>query len=582
VIVGLTATATLGAFQTSIASSAVHRSAASVDTALRSFASATTYQVQLQPSAEFADCQSTPYRVASAYPSNASSGSTIMVFATGFANGRSVSVKIGPTATSLVNVTSDVTAGGVVANGAVAAQLSVPSGLTLGSNLLVVSDGTSTATGALTVTSGAASTTNLGGYSISMTSITYWNGSAFDTACTQGANQPQLVTISASTPGGIAGTLSFVVMNPSFVSSTWPTFTTAATASFVVGQAGSFTVHASGSPTPNYAESGSLPAGVSFVDNHNGNATISGTPAAGTSGTYVVMLTAANGTLPNASQTFTLSVNGPPSFTSAASTTFSIGNAGSFSVTTAGVPTAAITEVGALPTGVSLVDNGNGTATLSGTPAAGSSKSYTITLTANNGVSPNATQTFTLTVDCPPTITSASSANFRLGSADSFTITTAAATYPTALISESGTLPSGVTFRNNGDGTATISGTPAAGSSGTYAITLTASNGAAPPATQSFSLVVGSPPVFTGGGTTCSGKAKQALNCTLITTSGYPVASFTLSGSPPGWVSLTPNGTGGVQVTGTPPNKTSGTFTFTIVATNAFGTTSETYTVTVA
>ena len=50
---------------------------------------------------------------------------------------------------------------------------------------------------------------------------------------------------------------------------------------------------------------------------------------------------------------------------------------------------------------------------------------------------------------------------------------------PTATLSETGGLPGGVTFTDNGDGTATLAGTPATGSNGTYPLTITASNGVA-------------------------------------------------------------------------------------------------------
>jgi CSLREA domain-containing protein len=91
-----------------------------------------------------------------------------------------------------------------------------------------------------------------------------------------------------------------------------------------------------------------------------------------------------------------------PSITSASSTTFVTGTAGSFSVTTTGSPTPSITRTGTLPSGVTFTDNGNGTGTLAGTPAAGSAGTYPITFTAANGVPPNATQNFTLTVGSPP------------------------------------------------------------------------------------------------------------------------------------------------------------------------------------
>ena len=71
--------------------------------------------------------------------------------------------------------------------------------------------------------------------------------------------------------------------------------------------------------------------------------------------------------------------------------------------------------MGALPAGVGFADNGNGTATLSGTPDPGTTGVYPLTVTAANGVLPNATQTFTLTVNQGPAITSANSATFTTG-----------------------------------------------------------------------------------------------------------------------------------------------------------------------
>jgi Putative Ig domain len=51
-----------------------------------------------------------------------------------------------------------------------------------------------------------------------------------------------------------------------------------------------------------------------------------------------------------------------------------------------------------LPSGVSFHDNGDGSASLSGTAANGAAGSYLIKITANNGVTPDTTQSFTLTV----------------------------------------------------------------------------------------------------------------------------------------------------------------------------------------
>jgi hypothetical protein len=198
--------------------------------------------------------------------------------------------------------------------------------------------------------------------------------------------------------------------------------------------------------------------------------------------------TASNGVSPEGTQTFTLTVDQAPAITSANSSTFTVGSAGTFTVTSTGFPNASLSESGALPGGVTFLDNGNGTATLSGTPTSGTGGTYTLSLTATNGVVPEATQTFTLTVDQAPAITSDNASSFTVGTAGTFTITTSG--FPTASLSESSTLPVGVSFLDNGDGTATLSGTPAAGTVGDFTLILTADNGVAPDASQNFILTV--------------------------------------------------------------------------------------------
>jgi Putative Ig domain len=93
-----------------------------------------------------------------------------------------------------------------------------------------------------------------------------------------------------------------------------------------------------------------------------------------------------------------------PVITSANSTTFAAGVAGTFTVTTTGTPTPSLTETGTLPSGVTFKDNGNGTATLSGTPATVTTGRYTLTITAHNGVGSDASQSFALTVGSAPSI----------------------------------------------------------------------------------------------------------------------------------------------------------------------------------
>ena len=216
------------------------------------------------------------------------------------------------------------------------------------------------------------------------------------------------------------------------------------------------------------------------------------TYAAGGSYTFTVTVTPTYGTA--ALGTNTATVDQAPAITSANSTTFTAGTLGTFTVTASGYPVAGLSTSGTLPGGVTFKDNGNGTATLSGTPAAGTGGSYSITITASNGIGSNATQNFTLTVDQAPAIASAGSATFTTGAPGTFTVT--ATGYPVAGLSESGTLPSGVTFKDNGDGTATLAGTAAAGTAGSYTLTITAGNGVSPSFMQTFTLTVNAPPSF--------------------------------------------------------------------------------------
>jgi hypothetical protein len=87
-----------------------------------------------------------------------------------------------------------------------------------------------------------------------------------------------------------------------------------------------------------------------------------------------------------------------PTITSANHTTFTVGVPGTFTVTTTGSPTPSLSETGTLPSGVTFVDKGNGTATLSGTvPNSSYVGTYPLTISAQNAQG-TGTQSFTLTV----------------------------------------------------------------------------------------------------------------------------------------------------------------------------------------
>jgi hypothetical protein len=308
-------------------------------------------------------------------------------------------------------------------------------------------------------------------------------------------------------------------------------------ATFTVGLAGpAFTVTTTGTPSLTIPAN-SLPNGLTFLDNGNGTATINGTPAAGTEGSYAFTISASSGSSVVATQPFILTVNGSPGL-----------NVKIYSSITAGSPTGA--PYSGLVDSFSASDIQFGTDTnfnwhpdalssfgadITGILFVAANGTYTFTLNSDDGSQllidnnlvvdrggnhdpgttsnsavlsagahpfevqfyENGINTSGLDLTLPngvsyssqaPAITSANQATFAVGTARTFTV--AASGSPAPVLTETGALPGGLSFTDNGNGTATIQGTPATGTSGTYAITITAANGVGPNATQSFTLAV--------------------------------------------------------------------------------------------
>jgi len=165
----------------------------------------------------------------------------------------------------------------------------------------------------------------------------------------------------------------------------------------VSGASVTFTAPASGT-------SGTFASSSTVTSDGTGVAEAPVLTANATAGSYTVSASTAGVGTP---ASFNLTNTVAPQITSAAGATFTEGIAGSFTVTTTGAPKPALTAAGALPSGVTFVDNADGTATLSGTPTAGAGGDYSLTLTAANGVPSDATQAFVLHVSprIPPVTT---------------------------------------------------------------------------------------------------------------------------------------------------------------------------------
>ena len=126
---------------------------------------------------------------------------------------------------------------------------------------------------------------------------------------------PTQLQATLNTVGATPGLKTITVINPDGQSASGaglltitgnaaPIITSANTVTCIVGGACNFTVTANGAPAVTIGESGALPTGVNF-----GAGVFSGSAGAGTQGTYNLTITATNGVLPNASQSFTLIVS---------------------------------------------------------------------------------------------------------------------------------------------------------------------------------------------------------------------------------------------------------------------------------
>jgi streptogramin lyase len=394
-----------------------------------------------------------------------------------------------------------------------------------------------------------------------------------DTTATAGPYDYYVTAVNAYGESGPSNTVTVQVGQS-------PAITSAGSASTGMRAPFSFTVTTTGTPTAALSEVGALPAGITFTDNGDGTATIAGQAPTGTAGAYPITITASNGLSPDATQSFTLTVDSQsaaPAITSANNDTETVGVPFSFTVTTNGYPAPALTlsRRGALPKDITFTDNGDGTATIaSAGPAASDAGAYAFIMTAANGILPQASQTFTLTVTETPVLKGIP-ATKTASAGSAFTMKITSKANPVASLSESGALPDGLTFTDNGDGTATIAGVPQPDSPGAYPITITATNplGAT---SQTFTLNVDSPPVITSddGAAAIAG---TPFSFTL-TAAGFPSPSFKKTGTLPRgitWHAAT--GT----LSGTPAASSAGTYPITFTATNSSGTVSQTFTLTV-
>ncbi|NWF91106.1 MAG: putative Ig domain-containing protein, partial [Ignavibacteriaceae bacterium] len=272
----------------------------------------------------------------------------------------------------------------------------------------------------------------------------------------------------------------FKLVSYGAVQNTAPNIITSAITNATVGQLYSYDVNATGNPTPTYSLS-NAPSGMTI---NSTTGVIQWTPSA--TGDYNVTVVASNGVSPNATQSFTITVhastNFAPIITSTPSTVGIVGALYTYDVETDANPNPTYTLTTA-PSGMTI---NSSTGLIQWTPSA--IGSYNVTVNASNGISPDATQSFTINVQTSstfaPVFTSTPPTTGLVGVLYSYDAETDANPDPTYSLT---TAPAGMTINAS---TGVVQWTPSA--TGNYNVTIKAANGISPDATQSFTISVSS------------------------------------------------------------------------------------------
>jgi len=240
---------------------------------------------------------------------------------------------------------------------------------------------------------------------------------------------------------------------------------------------------ASGYPVPTFSvTSGALPPGLSL----SANGTLAGTPQK--AGSFDATIQAQNGVNPAASKAYTIVIAPAPAAPVITVGPALSGNVGKnyLSVMKAnGFPEPTFKVIaGALPPGLTLDADG----TISGVP--GKPGSYDVTISAQNGVNPSASKAYTLTIGPAleaPTITEGPVLKGTTG--EQYSSLLKATGYPAPSFSVTkGSLPPGLKLVGS-----SISGIPT--QPGSFALTLQASNGVDPVASQDYLIEIAPKPM---------------------------------------------------------------------------------------
>jgi len=344
--------------------------------------------------------------------------------------------------------------------------------------------------------------------------------------------------------------------------------------SATVGTAYSYQFQASGSPAPTYAlAGGTLPYGLTL----NGTSgLLSGTPT--TAGAFTFWISASNSAGMDTTPAITVSVGSGqtvsvPSFTAQTPpTSATVGTAYSYQFQASGSPTPTYAYTGTLPPGLGLSAS---TGLLAGTPT--TTGTYSFWVSASNSAGTAWTGMITVSVTsslvAPSFTAQTPPTSATVGTVYSYQFRASGS--PTPTYGYTGTLPPGLGLSAS---TGLLAGTPT--TTGTYSFWVSANNNAGTAWTGMITVSVTSSliaPSFTAQTPPTSATVGTAYAYQFQVT-GNPAPAYSLaSGSLPGGLAL--NGTTGM-LSGTP--SVSGSFTFTVRASNGVGSPAVTGSITIS
>jgi len=278
---------------------------------------------------------------------------------------------------------------------------------------------------------------------------------------------------------------------------------------------------------------------------------------AGTTYTFVVAATNLAGTGANSAQSSAVVANQSPSLAFPAPPAGEVGVAYSrqLTATNGTSPYAWSVSAGALPGGLTLNAT---TGLLAGTPTAAGSFSFTVQVVDASGLA--ATKAVTIVIAATPTLAFNPAAG-EVGVAYSQQPAVTGGTGPFAWAISAGSLPAGLSLNAT---TGSVGGTPTA--SGSYPLTVTATDSFGQVAARTVTVVIAARPTFDGAAPP-AGQVGVAYSTIFAVTGGTaPITWAVPTGAlPPGLTFNTSTGT----LSGTPT--TVGSSSFTVSVTDAFG-----------